>query len=625
MPLSSSKRRTLLAGGILLVAFASWGGSHWIGKRFETALTKGLAKRNLGLSWKSSSWSPWNGLELRGLHLHSLRAPEIAIAEWDHLNLSVRFDQLAAGKDREMDWHMRDSALTLHDNNGPIHLHDVSLHLEASAAQLRIARLQARHRGLVARLKGAIALDSESTPHPPHFQPDFSVVRGVLSALDVAEGSGPFEVTGNFDVISNKEAGPQWSARLDGKGNSLEWKGVRWSSAAASARLGNRDSVIHYDLHSARGFTRGNLRRADWTDSRFLFEGELGDSLESLNTYSGSYGKSRLVLTHMKGDANLILLAEDIPAFAGSIPESLEIQDFPTMEIRQLVKDPSTLTIESATLRSDDKMTVIHRTRRIPIENLSVSTLCKNSEWTVDEASANLMGGSLTASGKVRNGILHDSRIRIRGIRLSEIKSMPENHPGIFGADYEGRIDFSQKLAEGSGSMHMENAPVIEVPLLDQVYDLFMAMIPGVNRSGEGRFEADFKARGDKVEVPRFEATGGTLTVSAVGQVDLTQGRVAGRARGKLTGLPGLVTSPLSRLLEMDVAGPYDNIRVKPLGPAKLASNTVSGVVGTVVDTIEEAGKITGTVLTEGVKLPFRLLEGAPPPGEQKKRPAGKK
>ena len=73
-------------------------------------------------------------------------------------------------------------------------------------------------------------------------------------------------------------------------------------------------------------------------------------------------------------------------------------------------------------------------------------------------------------------------------------------------------------------------------------------------------------------------------------------------------GLPGVVTSPLSHLLEMKISGPYNDIRITPLGPVKLASRAASGTVGVAVDTLEETGKVVGTVLTEGVKVPFRWL-----------------
>lgn len=135
----------------------------------------------------------------------------------------------------------------------------------------------------------------------------------------------------------------------------------------------------------------------------------------------------------------------------------------------------------------------------------------------------------------------------------------------------------------------------------------------GVKRSGKGEFDANFTTHPDFIDVTYFEARGGSsLTVSAVGKIDLRKQRVQGRARGKLIGLPGLVTSPLSHLLEIEISGPYDDIRVKPIGPAKLASNTVNGTVGTSIDTLEETGKITGTVLKEGIKLPFKWMGKGP-------------
>jgi hypothetical protein len=212
-------------------------------------------------------------------------------------------------------------------------------------------------------------------------------------------------------------------------------------------------------------------------------------------------------------------------------------------------------------------------------------------------------------------------------VRMSDLKQLSakdggKKSAGVLTARYSGSIVLAARELDGKGSLRLENAPVLEVPLLDQVYDLFSAILPGVERSPEGEFNAEFRARPDLVEVTRFEAKGGSsLTVSAVGTVDLNKGRVNGRARGKLVGLPGLVTSPLSRLLEMDVSGPYDDIRVKPLGPAKLASNTVSGTVGVAVDTLEETGKISGAIIKEGIKVPFRWLDGVGKEKQDKDKP----
>jgi hypothetical protein len=125
------------------------------------------------------------------------------------------------------------------------------------------------------------------------------------------------------------------------------------------------------------------------------------------------------------------------------------------------------------------------------------------------------------------------------------------------------------------------------VPLLDQVHDLFAAIIPGVERaeSGEGRFEAHFTSRGHIVSVGSFEASGGTLTVDARGQVDLRKETVSGSARGKLTGLPGVVTHPLSRLLEMEVTGTLDRIQVRRLEAGKIISQAADGTA----EVVEEA------------------------------------
>ncbi|RYD45733.1 MAG: hypothetical protein EOP85_08855, partial [Verrucomicrobiaceae bacterium] len=405
---------------------------------------------------------------------------------------------------------------------------------------------------------------------------------------------------------------------LEGKGRQLDWKGVNWEAAEAKAELSSEQSRITYKAHTRNGSTAGTVTRGIWKESPFAFEGVVRDKSDRESSYSGVYQSRMLTLERFAGSADLVALSRDVHTLESSTPDDLKFESFPQVELRNLVRDsskePPVWSVERLDVISKDKVSFEIDGRPAEASRLEVSASHDGKDWTIRNAQADMLGGSISASGRYDSGVLRKAKVDFRKIRLHDLKQLSQEggkrgSKGILSGSYRGEIDFTAKSLNGSGSIGLDNAPVLEVPLLDEVYDLFATLVPGVEQAKDGRFEANYRADGRVVDVTRFEATGGTLTVSAVGKVYLDKRTVSGRARGKLTGLPGLVTSPLSRLLEMDVGGPYDKIRVKPLGPAKLASNTASGTVGVVVDTIEETGKITGTVLTEGVKLPLRLLE----------------
>jgi hypothetical protein len=102
-------------------------------------------------------------------------------------------------------------------------------------------------------------------------------------------------------------------------------------------------------------------------------------------------------------------------------------------------------------------------------------------------------------------------------------------------------------------------------------------------------------------------ANGGAVTVTATGTIDLVQRKVDAHATGNLRGVVGVVTSPLSQTLEMEVSGPLDQIRVRSVGPVAIVGSGIS-----------DAAKATGNVLKEGVTLPLKALDwlkgGSEPP-----------
>lgn len=600
-----------LASGILIIWLF---GNGWVANRFEQALTGGLHRQGLHLEWKSSSWDPWRGLHLTGLRLSQREGNRESIAELDHLHLTLPLAQAFSKEHRITRWKVSGSDVTLHDEEGPVKLRNVSLDLEASTGRVEIRRFRAEAPGLEVDVNGSIRFSPSSKPRSGPLSLRLGAVRATLSTLDFKQDK-PFRVTGDFSI--DKQADElTWKTNLAGEGTNLDWKGVRWEKGSAKAVLSSANSSIEYDLHTSNGSTRGQVSREDWKESPFVFKGELHDKAGRMDTYNGHWQKGVFTLAHLAGPADLLELSRDVPAMQASVPENLKFHTFPHVELKNLVRktsgDEPSWKVDSVDFSTKEEVTFTFDGREAKAHDVSIHAAHDGKDWIIQDAKAGILGGSVTVEGRLREKTLQQARVTAERVKLSELKQLagkPGSSRGVISGNFRGTVHLAKARADGSGSMRLDNAPILEVPLLDEVYDLFNTLIPGVKRAEEGRFEADFKMDGSIVDVSRFEATGGSLTVSAVGKVNLDKRTVSGRARGKLTGLPGLVTSPLSRLLEMDVGGPYDKIRVQPLGPAKLASNTASGTVGVVVDTIEETGKITGTVLTEGVKLPFRLLD----------------
>jgi hypothetical protein len=148
----------------------------------------------------------------------------------------------------------------------------------------------------------------------------------------------------------------------------------------------------------------------------------------------------------------------------------------------------------------------------------------------------------------------------------------------------------------------------MHVPLLDETYALFAALIPGLKReSGNGEMSGQFTSKQGVLHFSSFKASGGAITVTGTGNVDLVGRTVSATAQGRLRGVGGVVTAPISRLMEMEVSGPLDDIRVRPAGDG-LVGNVVEGTVDVARGTIKGATKVTGSVVKEGVKIPFRAL-----------------
>ena len=102
-----------------------------------------------------------------------------------------------------------------------------------------------------------------------------------------------------------------------------------------------------------------------------------------------------------------------------------------------------------------------------------------------------------------------------------------------------------------------------------------------------------------------FKGRSEAVTVTAKGTVDLVNRYVEGHARANLRGVVGRITLPLSHVLtDMEIRGPLDDIRVSPEGPV----GGVKKLLGGSTEVAKDSVKMSGTVLKEGLTLPFQAL-----------------
>ncbi len=608
----------IVAGTILLLSIAAVLALRpFVSSKMESVLKEKAGQRGLTLSWKTSSWDPWRGQRFTMLRIGETSGTGTPLAEIEAINLRPSFGVYFGSDNGSLDCTIDSSPLVLRDKGGTIRVDKISASMTIREDEVEIGEMVIGRKGLTLDLEGTLLLPPNSDK-PEVYHPDFRMFHSTFGVLDMEGEASSFSVKGDFNVDLRKSP-VAWDTRLEGRGGDLLWKGVRWTGADAEGKLSSEGAEISYGLTTTNGSVEGKASRSGKSDNPFSFTGKISDSSGTSDEFRAKFSKGILTLESLEGSADLWELSKDVPAMKNERPKKIRFASFPHLKVKNLKAweedGHRKLTVGSISIESPDPVEFDLDGRMVEARDFSATGSHNGESWIVENSEAEMFGGTVGLTGSYKEGVLRNARIDIAGVNVKEVRRTFEGKTGKTSGrltgHFKGTIAPGEKDWDGSGTMRMTDAPVVQVPLLDQAYALFISMVPGLEMETGGEFEADFDANPGKVRVTRFEAKGGkSLTVSAEGEIDLQKKRVQGRARGKLVGLPGLVTSPLSRLLEMEVSGPYDDIRVKPLGPAKLASATVSGTVGEAVETMEETGKVTGTVIKEGLKLPFKLLSG---------------
>ena len=451
-----------------------------------------------------------------------------------------------------------------------------------------------------------------------------------FSKTDPAWSMGAIQSRSPTDVTITSEGTPLRIAALEGhaafaektwkvrlKSGHLAWRdldvrGVEIDATVASARVKSNVS-----LQLTKGSATLAVSTEDWSRAPWPFTGSLTDSHGQADRFAGSYDHepTALRLTRLDGRANLLELAANFPGLAERFPKTLQVRTFPEIAVKDFLYRPGkTPTFGALRLVTPAAVSVSLRGHSLPINQLTGLIAYDGKTWQLSRLTGQTLGGQFSVDGNYDGGTLRRASIAFTRLQLDQLapwlgQAQASLGAGVLTLDYRGSIGSEPAQLAGSGSIQLENAPLVKVPLLDQTYALFSSLVSPVKRSGTGRLSATFSANKGVAAISQFTATSDAVKVTANGTLDLVRRQVSARARGNLRGLVGVATSPLSHTLEMQVSGPLDNIRVRPTGLGGIVTRSLSGTAAIVPGTVKATTKLTGSVVRDGVALPLKALK----------------
>src|SRR5205085_1782986 len=105
--------------------------------------------------------------------------------------------------------------------------------------------------------------------------------------------------------------------------------------------------------------------------------------------------------------------------------------------------------------------------------------------------------GEMVVDGLYDGETLRNGTVTATGLRMARLKPWFDQADeslgeAILGFDYRGAVGTNPALFTGTGNIHLENAPIVKVPLLDQTYGLFSVLTSPIQRKGSGRLDTGF-------------------------------------------------------------------------------------------------------------------------------------
>ncbi len=610
---------------LLALGVGGWMAVEPITSHVEAIVIQNLNENGVYPRYQKRSWLPWRGLSLEGVTLFRNAGGNEPVIEISALSVTFPWRNIWRTRQWISHWRTKSALVKLHDSTGVVTLRNVTTKVTLQAGRVDVLSLLATEGPVSWALNGTILfkVDPNAAPKAGDFSVDLGPVRAVQQAMDIKPGTGPFHVAGGFSVDLQQSAAV-WQARLTGNGKALEWHGVPLREATVEAQLSSADLHLSAALQLTAGSATLTASRQDWDKAPLRITGRLADRAGRKDAIAGSYdGEARtLNLSSVKGNADLLEFAHSFPVVVPSLPTTIRMATFPDLELKNFTfhdaPTGSDWSLGALELLSPADLTLTLSSRPLVINHVTGRAAFKDHSWQLTAMSGGMFGGHFTLSGAYAAGDLRQAKVELADLHMKEVGPWIDEHnvaldAAVLSLDYHGTLSAIPSRLTGSGSVRLENAPVVKVPLLDETYALFSALSFDVKRKGVGNLKSSFSATNGVFHISAFTAYSESVTVTGTGTVDLVRRKVDGRAQGNLRGLFGIVTSPITKALEMQVSGPLDHIQVQPAGPVGIVGGSISG-----------AAQLPAKALKAGVALPANLLKMFTGPTASPGHPSGK-
>jgi hypothetical protein len=619
-----------VAGGLaLLVILSLFGLRHRIGAGAEAVILDRLAQRGLKIEYRSRQWLPWRGLTLRDVSLSRAADSGPPLIEASNLSAEISWSEAWSRRALQSRWHTSKARLTLHDKNGPLILDEVTANVDATPQSLEVTRLQIRHGAVTADLDGRIrmkeridtrATDGSASMPDPYRLPtiDLAPLRAALVQLDIT-GKADSLVLDGTGLIDLRATPRRWSVSLEATGGGFRWRGVPVQKFLGSLSADQEGWKGETSTTLPGGAIQARLNQK--VGQPLTFSGTGRDPSSQISSFRGAWnprGRS-FELHQVSGNADWIAITRDVPAVAKAMPGSFVVEKFPALDVQDLSigqdrQGKRVWSVGLVQLTSPATVSVTLRGHPLTLSGLAGRASFDGRRWNLQQVRAATLGGTLRLDGQWAKGLLSRASITGESLQLAAMTPwLGQGSQRLDGArawfEYRGQVGTESRQATGRGSLRLDDAPLVEIPLLDQAYAFFAAAVPGGPPPGPGRMTAAFEIENGVMRVSAFDAQSRSVVVTGSGTIDFPRRMVNARARGELSGVAGWATQPISRALEMNISGPLAEPRVTARNPAGIAGGLIQGTAESAVDALQLPGK----VLERAATFPQRLWRALQP------------
>jgi hypothetical protein len=619
-----------VAGGLaLLVILSLFALRHRIGASAEAMILERLAQRGLKIEYRSRQWLPWRGLTFRDVRLSRAADTGPPLIEASNLSAEVSWSEAWSRRALHSRWHTSKARLTLHDKNGPLTLDNVTAVVDATPQSLEVKRLRLHQGAVTADLDGRILMkertdtraadESASMPEPFRLPAvDLTPLRAALAQLDIA-GQADSLVLDGTGLIDLRATPRRWSVSLDATGGGFRWRGVPVKKVLGSLSADQEGWKGENSTTLPRGTIQTRLDQK--VGQPLTFSGTARDPSSQASSFRGAWNPRgrKLELHQVSGKADWIAITRDVPAVAKAMPASLAVEKFPALDVRDLTigqdgQGRRVWSVRSVQLTSPATVSITMRGHPLTLSGLTGRASFDDRRWNLQQVRAATLGGTLRLDGQWAKGVLSRASITGESLQLAAMTPwLGQGSQRLDGAraqfEYRGKVGTESRQATGRGSLRLDDAPLVEIPLLDQTYTFFAAAVPGGPPPGPGRMTAAFEIENGVMRVSAFDAQSQSVVVTGYGTIDFPRRMVEARARGELRGVAGWATQPISRALEMNISGPLAEPRVTARNPAGIAGGLIQGTAESAVDALQLPGK----VLERAATFPQRLWRALQP------------